>query len=61
MYTRNNRDNPDDIPFDFSIPPSPNYDPAKKTFVIIHGWNSDIDLTSRFSGGKMTGSKWDVT
>ena len=51
LYTRSNPDHEEELPFDYESISWSHYDGSKKTFVVIHGWTSDLSFTDRFNNG----------
>ena len=51
LYTRENPETPDDVPFDFDDLSWTNYDGSKNTYIMMHGWNSGIRWAEPFIPG----------
>lgn len=51
IYTRDNPNRGDQVYWNFDNVDNTNFDPKKKTFVLIHGWTSSISFAERFVDG----------
>lgn len=53
LYTRDNPEVGQQILWDFESVDDTNWDPTKKTYLLIHGWTASITFSERFVGGKI--------
>ena len=52
IYTRSNPNRGDQVLWNFDNVDNTNFNPSKKTFVLIHGWTDSIKFAERFVDGK---------